>query len=99
MLSGPAPVAESLHHDYFQPSGMCRRLPFAATGVVGGASAPWDMRSSGHFIQLGGSLKRLFDLLALYGHSECLSMDALSERSEEHTSELQSRGHRVCRLP
>src|SRR5690625_6430037 len=47
MLSGPAPVAESLHHDYFQPSGMCRRLPFAATGVVGGASAPWDMRSSG----------------------------------------------------
>src|SRR5690625_1335803 len=67
MLSRPAPVAESFYHDYFQPSGMCRLQPFAATGVVVGASAPWDMRSSGHFIQLGGTSERLFDLLALYG--------------------------------
>src|SRR5207253_10457040 len=28
----------------------------------------------------------------------CSRSDLLSERSEEHTSELQSRGHLVCRL-
>src|SRR5207253_8992830 len=30
--------------------------------------------------------------------SACLSDAALHQRSEEHTSELQSRGHLVCRL-
>src|SRR2546422_5301208 len=31
-------------------------------------------------------------------HGECLSQEVLPARSEEHTSELQSRLHLVCRL-
>src|SRR5690625_5511784 len=31
------------------------------------------------------------------GHLECLVLN-IARRSEEHTSELQSRGHLVCRL-
>src|SRR5690625_6095626 len=31
-------------------------------------------------------------------NGEFVSVDQLAERSEEHTSELQSRGHLVCRL-
>src|SRR5437870_5362457 len=41
---------------------------------------------------LDGPMKRQFDEL----HARFLNLDEL--RSEEHTSELQSRGHLVCRL-
>src|SRR5690625_6506889 len=36
--------------------------------------------------------------LAKEGINEQVMTDRLQPRSEEHTSELQSRGHRVCRL-
>src|SRR5690625_5548313 len=38
------------------------------------------------------------DAHALWSHEEETLLDNLIERSEEHTSELQSRGHLVCRL-
>src|SRR5215510_15464144 len=32
------------------------------------------------------------------GHDHAFSLEPMGRRSEEHTSELQSRGHLVCRL-
>src|SRR5207253_9195882 len=43
---------------------------------------------------LEASLEKLVDVLL----AENVSTRAVLERSEEHTSELQSRGHLVCRL-
>src|SRR5690625_5480389 len=39
-----------------------------------------------------------WELLEGYDDNAGLSLDRLKQRSEEHTSELQSRGHLVCRL-
>src|SRR5690625_5452696 len=39
-----------------------------------------------------------FSLLALYPNAPSPSSTFCTTRSEEHTSELQSRGHLVCRL-
>src|SRR5207253_6328474 len=36
--------------------------------------------------------------LVVIGSRKMVSFDDVSKRSEEHTSELQSRGHLVCRL-
>src|SRR5690625_2640135 len=42
------------------------------------------------------AVQRVVDLLVEYGGGS--ADDAVTDRSEEHTSELQSRGHLVCRL-
>src|SRR5207253_7028378 len=34
----------------------------------------------------------------MYAHAKEIASNLIGERSEEHTSELQSRGHLVCRL-
>src|SRR5439155_21583929 len=48
-------------------------------------------------IRLRSSLARLWNLASLFLLSILLKLE-YRERSEEHTSELQSRGHLVCRL-
>src|SRR5690554_7247765 len=50
---------------------------------------------------LAGQLRVLLCLLGEHGIDaveHCLRLVGLAERSEEHTSELQSRPHLVCRL-
>src|SRR5258708_17689416 len=53
-------------------------------------SVPGDHRST-HPLVRGRRVPRLHALAGWHGH-------ALAERSEEHTSELQSPDHLVCRL-
>src|SRR5690625_7059359 len=48
--------------------------------------------TSGTYYPLGGGIAKVIT------DEVGISTDALSSRSEEHTSELQSRGHLVCRL-
>src|SRR2546429_4289026 len=52
-------------------------------------------RSSGKFLIAGGRSIRMFGPL---GSMKVPSQSTRAERSEEHTSELQSRLHLVCRL-
>src|SRR5439155_26072385 len=43
-------------------------------------------------------LGEVADLAPLYAAADILILPTIYDRSEEHTSELQSRGHLVCRL-
>src|SRR5690554_6329864 len=47
---------------------------------------------------IGRSLRAAVDLSALGEHTITIDCDVIQARSEEHTSELQSRPHLVCRL-
>src|SRR2546422_6622825 len=62
---------------------------FRSPLFVEGAAAPWNDSLD---IAVGGAL------LALLGWHVALLPAARATRSEEHTSELQSRLHLVCRL-
>src|SRR5690625_5533379 len=55
-------------------------------------------RSQKVFAVYGGGTKGPAATRIRYEHSLLLLPDAAEGRSEEHTSELQSRGHLVCRL-
>src|SRR5690625_2329703 len=69
---------------------------FAFIAPLGAATA-----SGGHAVALGGVVidgELVADVGALTTFAATRWIDALMPRSEEHTSELQSRGHLVCRL-
>src|SRR5207253_10005064 len=67
-------------------------------------STPWRKRSpSGAAVFLYSTAisqgrPGSYGATALRSLSACLAPCSISARSEEHTSELQSRGHLVCRL-
>src|SRR5437870_9289951 len=49
-------------------------------------------------VQTQGNLEPYLQQLSRYDAREIKQLQTAQERSEEHTSELQSRGHLVCRL-
>src|SRR3712207_8909808 len=66
-----------------------------------GAAPPFDVDIAPVLLEGDGrDAQRLADALdgAVYGHQRGGADDSLEERSEEHTSELQSRQYLVCRL-
>src|SRR5439155_17665195 len=81
------------------PGGIVRHVP---QGYVGAASLfadalagmPEDERC--RWTDISPLLEG--ELAARYRRLDCAGRAALEARSEEHTSELQSRGHLVCRL-
>src|SRR5690625_3138607 len=79
-------------------------LQFVAQEVGGSEISVTNLTPSGaepHDLELTTrnvlTLEEADVVMTLSGFQPALD-DALSERSEEHTSELQSRGHLVCRL-
>src|SRR5690625_2964349 len=64
-------------------------LTFAFAFIIGAVT----MRLSGHYLPLG-TIAWSLSIYYLFGNLAFLGQ----HRSEEHTSELQSRGHLVCRL-
>src|SRR5690625_6293878 len=75
--------------------------PLALGAALAGAddAALAALRRAG--LPLGVAFQLRDDVLGVYGSPEVTGKpagDDLRERSEEHTSELQSRGHLVCRL-
>src|SRR5439155_22447110 len=84
----PPPVAYPLSlHDALPISSPSRYTPYRrATAPFGSKSASrgkWSFRSRAN---------------ATWHHTPSTETPRSSTRSEEHTSELQSRGHLVCRL-
>src|SRR3989442_10823283 len=55
-------------------------------------------RSVGHHVHVGLHMLQHFGLEHEFAQVQALHGVALHDRSEEHTSELQSRPHLVCRL-
>src|SRR5690625_4267996 len=108
-VESSAPVAESA-----QPADASDSPELAASVEDCSLSVGWDPWEPYHFKPSGSKVRGLdVDLLeSIAEHSDCkleweqgswVSMLRLVEsgelRSEEHTSELQSRGHLVSRIP
>src|SRR5690625_2085611 len=68
--------------------------------AVGGSAitSPWHASMTTGLVRavLLATLNQLHDLG--YSTPSCTTDGFITDRSEEHTSELQSRGHLVCRL-
>src|SRR5690625_6759869 len=100
----PAPDLNSLdstrlsdeHAEHDERTAM--RIAIAGgTGVVGGHAAQ-AVRARGHDVVVLAR-SRGVDVVTGTGLEDGLrGVDVVVDRSEEHTSELQSRGHLVCRL-
>src|SRR5690625_5425776 len=101
-MSGPPPGRGGVG----APPSSCAAKPLASVGIgappVPQAEAAAERRSRG---SPPASVKRI--IWAVLGYTELTTMSGPSRvtgrtegpaRSEEHTSELQSRGHLVCRL-
>src|SRR5687767_15801721 len=73
-------------------------------GVPGDMLFPWTLQNELHRqLQAVGAHSALWKLDSVYGHDAFLAdqdrlADVLRDRSEEHTSELQSLAYLVCRL-
>src|SRR5437870_59433 len=95
--SGGAIMHKNLRVDGFQPSRVKARATDDGVGLL---AVGYDPKPS-HFGQAVGQLvtERIVDAV----DKDRLDADKPARirggRSEEHTSELQSRGHLVCRLP
>src|SRR5690625_6219710 len=80
------------------------RCPYPARGLQTRAASTWMSRctylcpriSGAHVVPVGRQKKASHPHQS--GRCGCGSTIMMSGRSEEHTSELQSRGHLVCRL-
>src|SRR5439155_26762268 len=98
-LATPTPEIYTLSlHDALPISGRLRADRFGG-GAAGGAVAPAAARlSAAHFFAVHSA--SVFSLLSTCAGATVVSAfpNAIDLRSEEHTSELQSRGHLVCRL-
>src|SRR5439155_16398260 len=79
-------------------------LPSAAERCAGAGQAPKRVRAAGNAVRrpLGGRIGSCFRKRNLESgapiYAAVTKFLFLKQRSEEHTSELQSRGHLVCRL-
>src|SRR5207253_2686207 len=101
-LKPPAPPAIytlSLHDALPIFGHECRRHPEMAHGSI----AAWSLLEGRHEARLSGrGLRHLAQVDAARTAQGGLALSAVHHlqdgRSEEHTSELQSRGHLVCRL-
>src|SRR5690625_6077691 len=80
------------------PDGASKPFPSGTTGEeIAGSISP-GLRRQALAIKLDGELLDLRRELTVDGAIEIVTYrDAEGIRSEEHTSELQSRGHLVCR--
>src|SRR5690625_4185190 len=79
------------------PATITTRFPWRAAGH-GAAASKWETRWLSH--RAGSALKPVLPASAMSNGrlSASISSFCCRRRSEEHTSELQSRGHLVCRL-
>src|SRR5690625_6133546 len=75
--------------DYYADNEMLRRMSLWRMGGLDGANYTR--------VGLAGLILCIL-LLTIPAFGRALNTLLLGERSEEHTSELQSRGHLVCRL-
>src|SRR5690625_5627681 len=99
VLLGADPDLQSQHGGLVQLTGLLDVQPVLQGGDGVGAHLAVDLEGAGDGQPAGGLraglLGTLLGRLALIG---VLGLRCLALRSEEHTSELQSRGHLVCRL-
>src|SRR5690606_39448389 len=63
-----------------------------------GIDAEWDVELYGKLLLVAGGKERMRAYFDEYGWPAGTETDAQKDRSEEHTSELQSRENLVCRL-
>src|SRR5690625_1581454 len=94
------------------PCASRRRLPQAVNQrgqligqrrTVAAPDRPGQLKTAGvqkHALEPGRRRLPVVKLIANQGvvNGRCVNADLVRARSEEHTSELQSRGHLVCRL-
>src|SRR5690625_5692446 len=80
------------------PAGRIRRAVRGGDDLCRSAPCGFLCR---HLRRIGGVVEPFFDELvvaAVLPHRSEQVVELIEDRSEEHTSELQSRGHLVCRL-
>src|SRR3989442_2806545 len=104
LLDLPKPHAFAINEEYVQESYALRELDelILLPPVSGGArkssqssQSPQSPRSSETWVEL---VEKAIDVKALLKKVSHPQAGRLGRRSEEHTSELQSRPHLVCRL-
>src|SRR5206468_11562707 len=100
-LHSPSPLSHSSAHSPHPHSFPTRRssdLSGALAGLIAGllfAVHPVHVEAVANVVGRGELMAALCTLLAVYG---AVVRESVAWRSEEHTSELQSRSDLVCRL-
>src|SRR5690625_5714181 len=92
-------MEETTAHTFVEPiSSPTTILSFISCSPVTGSNFCFIFTDYDLYITCSGSLLPSSCLVRLIDCSKWLVQLMLTIRSEEHTSELQSRGHLVCRL-